>query len=172
VRIETIEPAAYDAAIPGLGALLKDAIDGGASVNFVAGVTQAQTEGWWSARSARVADGTITVFVARDGDGRIVGSTLIERSVNPNSPHRAEIGKVIVDRSMRRQGVATALMRAAEDLARAEGRWMLILDTVTGSAAAALYESLGWVTVGTIPGYALNTEGIPEAATYYYKDLR
>ena len=28
---------------------------------------------------------------------------------------------------------------------------MLILDTVTGSAAASLYESLGWVTVGTIP---------------------
>ena len=33
---------------------------------------------------------------------------------------------------------------------------MLILDTVTGSPAAALYESLGWQTVGTIPGYALN----------------
>jgi GNAT superfamily N-acetyltransferase len=172
VRIEVIGPAAYDAAIPGLGALLKDAVDGGASVNFVSGVTQGQAEGWWSARSARVADGTITVFVARDGDGRIVGSTLLERSVNPNSPHRAEIGKVIVDRSMRRQGVASALMRAAEDLARAEGRWMLILDTVTGSPAAALYESLGWVTVGTIPGYALNTDGVPEAATYYYKDLR
>jgi GNAT superfamily N-acetyltransferase len=172
VRIEVIESAAYDAAIPGLGALLKDAVDGGASVNFVSGVTQVQTEGWWLGRSARVADGTITVFVARDGDGRIVGSTLLERSVNPNSPHRAEIGKVIVDRSMRRQGVASALMRAAEDLARAEGRWMLILDTVTGSPAAALYESLGWVTVGTIPGYALNTDGVPEAATYYYKDLR
>ena len=172
MRIEVIESAAYDAAIPGLGALLKDAVDGGASVNFVSGVTQLQTEGWWSGRSARVADGTITVFVARDGDGRIVGSTLLERSVNPNSPHRAEIGKVIVDRSMRRQGVASALMRAAEDLARAEGRWMLILDTVTGSPAAALYESLGWVTVGTIPGYALNTDGVPEAATYYYKDLR
>jgi GNAT superfamily N-acetyltransferase len=172
VRIEVIEPAAFDAAIPGLGALLKDAVDGGASVNFVSGVTQGQTEGWWSARSARVADGSITVFVARDGDGRIVGSTLLERSINPNSPHRAEIGKVIVDRSMRRQGVASALMRAVEDVARAEGRWMLILDTVTGSPAAALYESLGWVTVGTIPGYALNTDGVPEAATYYYKDLR
>jgi len=172
VKIESLEPAAYDAAIEGLGALLKDAIDGGASVNFVAGVTPEQAEGWWAARSSRVADGTITVFVARDEKDRIVGSTLIERSINPNSPHRAEIGKVIVHRSMRRQGVAKALMTAAEERARAEGRWMLILDTVTGSAAASLYESLGWVTVGTIPGYALNTDGVPEAATYYYKDLR
>jgi GNAT superfamily N-acetyltransferase len=172
VNIEVLDPAAYDAAIAGLGALLKDAIDGGASVNFVAGVTREQTEGWWAARAARVADGTITVFVARDDDGRILGSTLIERSINPNSPHRAEIGKVIVHRSARRQGLATALMTAAEDRARAEGRWMLVLDTVTGSPAASLYESLGWVTVGTIPGYALDTEGVPEAATYYYKDLR
>ena len=116
MRIESIEPGAYEAAIPGLGALLKDAIDGGASVNFVAGVTSEQTEGWWTARSSRVADGTITVFVARDDGGRIVGSTLIERSVNPNSPHRAEIGKVIVHRSMRRQGIAKALMQAAESV--------------------------------------------------------
>ena len=172
MRIEAIDRSSYDDAIEGLGALLKDAIDGGASVNFVAGVTREQTEGWWAARAPRVADGTITVFVARDAGGRIVGSTLIERSANPNSPHRAEIGKVIVDRSMRRQGLAKALMQAAEDRARVEGRWMLILDTVTGSAAAALYESLGWVTVGTIPGYALNVDGVPEAATYYYKDLR
>jgi GNAT superfamily N-acetyltransferase len=172
VTIEALDPTSFEAAIPGLGALLKDAVDGGASVNFVAGATPAQTEGWWAARRERVADGTITVFVARDAEGRIVGSTLLERSVNPNSPHRAEIGKVIVHRSMRRQGLAKSLMGAAEDLARAEGRWMLILDTVTGSPAASLYESLGWVTVGTIPGYALNVAGEPEPATYYYKDLR
>jgi GNAT superfamily N-acetyltransferase len=172
VKVEAIDPASYDAAIEGLGAVLKDAVDGGASVNFVAGVTPAQTEAWWAARAGRVADGTITVFVARDDDGRIVGSTLLERSVNPNSPHRAEIGKVIVLRSARRQGLGRALMEAAERQARVEGRWMLILDTVTGSPAAAMYESLGWQTVGTIPAYALDTAGEPEAATYYYKDLR
>lgn len=172
MRIEAIDPASYDDAIGGLGELLLDAIDGGASVNFLAGATLDDTAGWWAARSAAVADGSITVFVARDDADRIVGSTLIERSRNPNSPHRAEIGKVIVHRSARRQGLGRALMQAAEERARADGRWMLILDTVAGSAAAALYESLGWVTVGTIPGYALNTAGVPEAATYYYKDLR
>ena len=172
MKVEALDPAAYDAAIEGLGALLKDAVDGGASVNFVAGVTPGEAEAWWSARSAAVASGVVTVFVARDGDDRIVGSTLLERSTNPNSPHRAEIGKVIVHRSMRRQGLGRTLMQSAEDRARAEGRWMLILDTVTGSPAAAMYEALGWQTVGTIPGYALNVWGEPEAATYYYKDLR
>ena len=172
MRVEPLDPASYEAAIPELAALLVDAVDSGASVNFVAGVTPQQTAGWWQARVDAVLDGKITLFVARDDEGRIIGSTLIDRSVNPNSPHRAEIGKVLVHSTARRQGIATALMRAAEERAREEGRWMLVLDTVTGSAAAALYESLGWQTVGTIPGYALNTAGVPEAATYYYKDLR
>jgi ribosomal protein S18 acetylase RimI-like enzyme len=172
VRIEAIDPSSFDDAIDGLAALLVDAVDGGASVNFLAGVTRAEAAAWWAARSDAVRAGTITVFVARDDGDEIVGSTLLERSRNQNSPHRAEIGKVIVHRSARRRGIATALMRAAEEQARAEGRWLLVLDTVTDSPAAALYESLGWRTVGTIPGYALNTAGQPEAATYYYKDLR
>jgi GNAT superfamily N-acetyltransferase len=171
VNIEALDQASFDDAIEGLGALLKDAVDGGASVNFLSGVTPVEAAEWWAARSAGVAAGTITVFVARDRD-RILGSTLLERSRNPNSPHRAEIGKVIVHRSARRQGLGRALMTAAEERARSEGRWMLVLDTVTGSPAAAMYESLGWQTVGTIPDYALNTAGVPEAATYYYKDLR
>jgi ribosomal protein S18 acetylase RimI-like enzyme len=173
VRIEAIDPSSYDDAIDGLATLIVDAVEGGAAVNFLAGVRPDEAAAWWAARSGAVHSGAITVFVARDdGDGRIIGSTLIERSSNPNSPHRAEIGKVIVHSSARRQGIATALMRAAEDQARAEGRWMLILDTVSGSPAAALYEGLGWQTVGTIPDYALNTAGEPEPATYYYKDLR
>jgi len=172
VRIEAIESASYEDALDGLAALLVDAVEGGASVNFLTGVTREEAAAWWAARTEAVRAGTITVFVARDDDGRIIGSTLIERSRNPNSPHRAEIGKVIVHRSARRQGIASALMRAAEDRARFEGRWMLVLDTVTGSPAAALYESLGWQTVGTIPAYALDVSGAPEAATYYYKDLR
>ena len=171
MKIEALDPASYDEAIEGLATLLVDAVDGGASVNFLEGATVAEAAAWWAARAEAVAGGMTTVFVARNGD-RIVGSTLLERSRNPNSPHRAEIGKVIVHRSMRRQGLGRALMRAAEERARADGRWMLILDTVTASPAAALYESLGWQTVGTIPDYALDTSGEPEAATYYYKDLR
>jgi GNAT superfamily N-acetyltransferase len=172
IAISALPAGDYDAAISELAALVVDAVEGGASINFLAGATPEQAAGWWRARAAGVEAGHITIFVARDDAGRIVGSTLMDRSTNPNSPHRAEIGKVIVHRSARRQGLATALMRAAEDRAREEGRWMLILDTVTGSAAAALYESLGWVTVGTIPGYALDVHGTPEPATYYYKDLR
>jgi hypothetical protein len=45
VNVEALDPASYDDAIDGLGALLKDAVDGGASVNFLAGATAEETAG-------------------------------------------------------------------------------------------------------------------------------
>ena len=50
-------------------------------------------------------------------------------------------------------------MRAAEATARECGKTLLVLDTVTGGDAAPLYERLGWVRVGEIPGYALMPRG-------------
>lgn len=171
IDIRALDADAFRAAIPGLAALTVDAVDGGSGVNFLAGATEAETGAWWAARTARVEDGVITVFVALDGE-RIVGSTLIERSTNPNSPHRAEIGKVIVMRTHRRRGIGAALMRAAEERARSEGRWLLLLDTAAGSDAEAMYQALGWTAFGVVPNHALLPDGTPSPTTYFWKDLR
>jgi GNAT superfamily N-acetyltransferase len=170
--IERLDPATYEASIPALAELLKDAVDGGAGVNFLAGVTTAETAGWWRERVALVADGTITPIVARDPEGRIVGSTLLIRSRNQNSMHRAEIGKVIVHRRARRQGIGRRLMEAAEAEARADRRWLLILDTVSGSAADALYRATGWQVLGTMPDHGRLPTGELRPTTYFWKDLR
>ena len=127
------------------------------AVNFLAGVTPAEATAWWAARVDGRRGRRDHRRSWRDDGDRIVGSTLLERSRNPNSPHRAEIGKVIVHRSARRQGLGRALMEAAEERARSEGRWMLVLDTVTGSPAEALYGRSAGTTVGTMPDYALDT---------------
>jgi GNAT superfamily N-acetyltransferase len=171
LTIAALDVEAYRAAIPELAELIVDAVATGAGVNFLDGVTLDEAAGWWRDREGDVASGRTTAFVAVDS-GRIVGSTLLIRSVNQNSPHRAEIGKVIVRGSHRRRGLASALMRAAEDRARAEGRWLLVLDTVTGSAADAFYRALGWQETGVVPNYALNPDGRPWAATFFWKDLR
>ena len=171
VTIHELDADGYPAAIPGLAALLVDAVDSGASVNFLAGVTQADAAEWWTQRIDLVRDRVISAFVADDGEV-VIGSVLLIRSTNPNSPHRAEIGKVLVLRSARRRGIATALMEAAEARARADGRWMLILDTVTGSAAEAFYRSMGWHELGVMPNHALATDGTPAATTFFWKDLR
>jgi GNAT superfamily N-acetyltransferase len=171
VEIRELDAEAFTRAIPRLVELSLDAVAGGASINFLAGTDAERVKAWWDARTSSVTAGLTSTFVAVLGD-RIVGCTLLVRSGNPNSPHRAEIGKVIVDRAARRRGIATALMLAAEARARADGRWMLVLDTVTGSPADALYRSLGWNETGVVPDYALSPDGQPEAATFFWKDLR
>lgn len=171
VRIEALDPDAYRAAIPGLAALIVDAVAAGSGVNFLHGVTDEEAAAWWATRSDQVETGVTTAFAAFDGD-RIVGSTILVRSVNPNSPHRAEVGKVIVLRSHRRRGIGAALMAAAEDRAIADGRWLLILDTATGSAADAMYRALGWHVLGIMPNHAMLPDGTLSPTTYFWKDLR
>jgi GNAT superfamily N-acetyltransferase len=177
--ITELDAGGYHAAIPDLAALVIDAVEGGSSVNFLAGVTDEQARAWWTERTSQVRDGTISPFVARasgpSADGRtgvIIGCTLLIRSRSPNSPHRAEVAKVIVHRSARRRGIARALMAAVEARARADGRWLLILDTEAGSAADALYRSLGWQELGTMPNHAYRTDGVLAPTTYFWKDLR
>lgn len=71
----------------------------------------------------------------------------------------------------RRRGIAEALMEHAEREALAEGKTLLVLDTVTGDDAERLYERLGWTRVGVIPEYALYPDGRPCDTTVFFKRL-
>jgi GNAT superfamily N-acetyltransferase len=170
--IERLDLDGYVAALPGLAELLKDSVDGGASVNFIAGLTIGDAATWWRDRTSQIADGTTTALVALTRSGRIVGSTLLFRATQPNAPHRAEVGKVLVHRDARRQGIGRALMEVAETIAREEGRWLLILDTHSGTAAEAMYLALGWQPFGVVPNHSLTADGALSSATFFWKDLR
>jgi ribosomal protein S18 acetylase RimI-like enzyme len=87
-----------------------------------------------------------------------------------NQPHRAELAKLLVHRRARRHGLGEALMRAAETAARECGKSLLVLDTAS-EEAERLYERLGWVRVGAVPGYALLPQGGLCGTTFYYRDL-
>jgi ribosomal protein S18 acetylase RimI-like enzyme len=89
----------------------------------------------------------------------------------PNQPHRGEIAKLLVHRSALRRGIAQLLMEHAEVEARAEGKTLLVLDTVTGDDAERLYIRLGWTRVGVIPNYALYPDGRPCATTFFWKAI-
>ena len=104
-------------------------------------------------------------------EGELVGTVQVILALPPNQPHRAEIAKLLVHRSARRRGIAQLLMERAEAEARAEGKTMLVLDTVTGDDAERLYERLGWTRVGVIPGYALYPDGRPCDTTVFWKSL-
>jgi len=48
---------------------------------------------------------------------------------------------------------------------------VLVLDTVTDSAAYRLYTRLGWTRVGEVPDYALWPDGGYCSTTFFYKAL-
>ncbi len=79
---------------------------------------------------------------------------------------------MLVAPEARRRGVARALMRAIEGLAREEGRRRLVLDTVEGSAAEARYLALGYLRAGAIPRFAASPDGRRlEATVFLFKEL-
>lgn len=154
-----------------LAALLADAVAHGASVNFMAGLTEAEAAAFWRGQIAGIAKGGRTLIVAERG-GRIVGTAVLTPAWQPNAPHRAEISKMLVHSSMRRQGLGRRLLEAAEAAARAQGRTLLLLDTAGGSAGEALYRRCGWTEYGVVPGHSHVPAGGLESAVFFYKELR
>ena len=71
--------------------------------------------------------------------------------------------------SHRKRGIAAALLRAAESLARRHGRSMLVLDTAVDGGASQLYEGLGFQLTGIIPDYALKPHGGLTGTKIYWK---
>src|SRR5206468_635735 len=119
---------------------------------------------------ADVEQGTRVLVAAFDGDC-VVGTVQVNLALPPNQPHRGDVAKLLVHRSTRRRGVARRLMEAVEAEARAEGRTLLVLDTVTGSEAERLYARLGWTRAGVIPRYALYPDGRPCDTTVFWKAI-
>ncbi len=158
------------AAALALAEVLLDCVQGGASVSFMADMTRDEAETFWIGVAEAAADDGRAVLVAEDEEG-LLGVVEVIPAGAPNQPHRADIAKMLVHRRARRRGVGEALMRAAEAAARDMGKTLLTLDTVTGGVAERLYARLGWVTVGSIPDYALMPDGELCATTLFYKAL-
>jgi ribosomal protein S18 acetylase RimI-like enzyme len=156
--------------LDGLAAVLVDCVEGGASVRYMAPFSHDDARSSFEAVAAEVEDGR-RLLLAAFADGELVGTVQVVFARPPNQPHRAEIAQLLVHRSARRRGIAERLMARAEREALAEGKTLLVLDTVTGDAAERLYERLGWTQVGVIPGYALYPDGRLCDTTVFWKAL-
>jgi GNAT superfamily N-acetyltransferase len=174
-RLRRIDRAAADAdanasLTEGLAALLEDCVAGGASVGFMEPLTRARTLAFWCRVMDDARHGRRALIVAEDDQG-ICGTVQLVLDVPENQPHRADVCKMLVHRRARRRGLGGQLLREIEIAARDHGRDLLVLDTVTGSDASRLYERMGWVRVGDIPGYALWPRGGRCSTTVYYREL-
>ena len=170
LELERLDGPTFESAIPDLAVILADAVAGGASVGFLLPFSPYDAATWWRSLEADVARGTVIVVVARL-ERRVVGTAQLRLAQLPNGRHRAEVAKVLVHRSARRQGIASALMQELERIAIAEGRTLLVLDTIAESEAEPLYLKLGWTRAGEIPRYAGMPDGELRPTVVFYRDL-
>jgi ribosomal protein S18 acetylase RimI-like enzyme len=155
-----------------LAEILHACVHAGATVHFVLPFSIDEAIAFWRDKVLPSVDaGSCCLFVARVGE-RIVGTVQLDISTPPNQPHRAEARKLLVHPDARRHGIARRLMNALEDEARRARRSLITLDTKTGDFAEALYRSMGYITIGTIPNYSLSPDSSSlDAATFMYKEL-
>ena len=164
-----LDAAQAAACVPELADLLIDCVHGGASVSFMAPLSSDRAQAFWRGVAEGVARGERVLLVARDDAGCISGSVQLLLNLPDNQPHRADVAKLLVRGSARRQGVAQRLMQALDREARAAGRSLLVLDTVSGGAGERLYLREGWQRVGSVPDYALMPDGSLCATSFFYK---
>lgn len=156
-----------------LADVLHAVVHAGAGVSFIVPFSPDDARAFWIDKVLPgVRARTRRVIVARAGDGRIVGTVQVDLAMPPNQQHRGEVAKLLVHPSARRRGIARALMVALEEIARAERRTLLTLDTWTGGHAEQLYRSLGYAVAGVIPRFARGSRTTAlEPTTIMYKDL-
>ncbi len=171
IEIRRLGVTEVQAQLDGLAAILVDCVAGGASVSYLAPFSHEQARAAFEAVAVEIEQGR-RLLLGAFANGDLVGTVQLILALPPNQPHRAEIAKLLVHRSARRRGIAELLMAGAEAEARAEGKTLLVLDTVTGDDAERLYQRLGWMRVGVIPGYALYPDGRPCDTTIFWKALQ
>lgn len=161
-----LTPADLDA----LAETLMQSVALGASIGFILPFGFVQAQAFWQKLLPAFERGEKRLLVARVA-GKIAGTVQLVVDQPANGIHRGDVVKLMVHPDGRRKGLARKLMTAVEALAREEGKTLLVLDTVTGSPAQTLYENLGFTLSGTIPHYAMSTEGMLESTSVMYKVL-
>jgi GNAT superfamily N-acetyltransferase len=169
IRIRDLETL-DDRSIQGLGDVLIDCVEGGASVSFMLPMTRTKADAFWRGVSAGVARGERVVLAAEDAEGAIVGTVQLILAQPENQPHRGDLAKMLVHRRARRHGLGAALLAAAERRALEAGKTLLVLDTASADAER-VYVRGGWQRCGEVPGYALWPDGRPCATTFFFKFL-
>ena len=153
-----------------LAELLLDCVKGGASVSFMADLSQSDAQSFFESVLDAVQKGD-RILLAAFVDSKLAGTVQILLRMPPNQPHRADIAKLLVLRSARGQGIGRLLMERAQSASRLAGKTLLVLDTATGQAAESLYLRLGWKQAGVIPNYALFPDGTSCDTTIFWKQI-
>lgn len=155
----------------GLIELLRDAVEGGASVGFLSALKRELAAVFWRDVLHEAQSPYRVILVAITEDGDVAGAVQLALGQKENGRHRAEVQKLLVHSRYRNQGLGRRLMEAIEHEAQQRGLSLLVLDTIEGELAEQLYLKLGYIRVGEIPNYASYPDGRLWATVIFYKEL-
>lgn len=153
-----------------LSEILIEAVASGGSVSFMHPLARLAADTFWTGSLAAADRGERIVFGAFDRQN-LIGTVTLLLDLPPNQPHRAEIAKMMTRISHRGRGAARALMKAAETIAIARGRTLLVLDTAVDEGASGLYERMGFTLTGIIPDFAFKPHGGLTGTMIYWKRI-
>lgn len=166
IRQLSLEPRTVE----DLCVLIIETVTHGGSVGFMHPLSEEAARRFWEKSLSSAANGERVILGAIFED-RIIGTVTLLLDTPPNQPHRAEIAKMMTRVNYRGRGVARQLLDAAEEIARERARTVINLDTASEEGAAGLYESMGYISVGEIPDYALKPHGGLTGTIIYYKRI-
>ncbi|MFV5547405.1 GNAT family N-acetyltransferase [Acinetobacter oleivorans] len=154
----------------GLSLLLEDSVNKGASIGFIAPIEKNEVLNYWREVNHKLAQGDSRLWIAIKEE-KIVGTVQLSLVSKKNGVHRAEVEKLMVLTSARKQGIAILLLNELENFSREKGLSLLVLDTREGDVSELLYSKIGFVRVGVIPHFALSSNGNYDGTAIYYKRL-
>ncbi|PPA70349.1 GNAT family N-acetyltransferase [Jeotgalibacillus proteolyticus] len=150
-----------------LSDILVRIVEDGASIGFLTPFSKLDAEQYWQAVPGK----DVILLIAVDRS-KVVGTVQLHLASKPNGLHRAEVAKLLTHPDFQRKGIGRALMLKAEEMAKKQGRTLLVLDTRKGDPSNLLYTSLGYQLTGEIPLFAKSSiDGSLESTMVYYKNL-
>jgi GNAT superfamily N-acetyltransferase len=158
IGISRIIDTNLESHVPDLARIFRETVNGGSPLGFMPPITDEQARDYWVSLGPELRAGSRILLAAFSGQD-LIGSGQLALSQRGNSPHRAEIQRLFVARSVRGQGVGKALMEALHQVARENRRSLVTLNTRHGEPPEAFYRALGYREVGVIPGWTIGPKG-------------
>jgi acetyltransferase len=157
--------------LPALVELLRESVNGGASLGFLPPLTHHEARRYWLALGTELRGGSRLLFAACVAD-RLAGSAQLALPSWPTARHRAELNKVMVAAALRGHGIGRTLLQVIHDCAWQRGRSLLLLNARRGDPAERFYKRLGYREAGVIPGYMVGAAGEAYDNVAMYRALR
>ena len=152
IDILPVSSAELEEQLPAFVELFKEAVNGGASLGYVAPLTHNAARDYWLSLQPELESG-VRLLVAAFAGSQLIGAGQLFLPSWPAARHRAEVHKLLVAAEMRGRGIGKSIMTAIHETARRRGRSLVLLNARHGGPAERFYKRLGYGEVGVIPGY-------------------